>query len=78
MRYEVIWEREALAQEERLAMDDRQGIHQVFTAVDHLTEDSRPKGAFGSDDVLRVRCSRPVRGRSTGCPTPTSGKSHHR
>lgn len=68
MRYEVIWEPEALAQAERLAKDDRQGIHQVFTAVDHLAEDPRPKGSFGSDDVLRIHVGiyRVMYGSTTG------------
>ncbi|MGW1355394.1 type II toxin-antitoxin system RelE family toxin [Streptomyces sp. NPDC002409] len=26
----------------------------MFTAVDHLAEDPRPEGAFGSADVLRI------------------------
>lgn len=54
MSYEVIWEPEALAQAERFAKDDPQGVRQVFTAVDHLAEDPRPEGAFGSTDVLRI------------------------
>jgi mRNA interferase RelE/StbE len=52
--YEVIWEPEALAQAERLAKDDPQGVRQVFTAVDRLADDPRPEGAFGSTDVLRI------------------------
>ncbi|WP_239084928.1 hypothetical protein [Streptomyces halstedii] len=31
MNYEVIWEPEALAQAERLAKDDPDGVRQVFT-----------------------------------------------
>ncbi|MFI2241205.1 type II toxin-antitoxin system RelE/ParE family toxin [Streptomyces chrestomyceticus] len=54
MSYEVIWEPEALAQAERFAKDDPQGVRQVFTAVDHLADDPRPEGAFGSTDVLRI------------------------
>ncbi|MFK8851384.1 type II toxin-antitoxin system RelE/ParE family toxin [Streptomyces sp. Ac-502] len=54
MNYEVIWEPEALAQAERFAKDDPQGVRQVFTAVDHLATDPRPEGAFGSTDVLRI------------------------
>ncbi|WP_404827833.1 type II toxin-antitoxin system RelE family toxin [Streptomyces aureocirculatus] len=29
-------------------------MRQVFTAVDHLAEDPRPDGSFGSTDVLRI------------------------
>ncbi|MFH8411173.1 type II toxin-antitoxin system RelE/ParE family toxin [Streptomyces sp. NPDC018019] len=54
MSYEVISEPEALAQAERFAQDDPQGVRQVFTAVDHLAGDPRPEGAFGSTDVLRI------------------------
>jgi mRNA interferase RelE/StbE len=52
--YEVIWEPEALAQAERFAKGDPQGVRQVFTAVDHLAHDPRPEGAFGGTDVLRI------------------------
>lgn len=54
MRYEVIWEPEALAQAERLAKDDPDGVRQVFTAVDRLADNPRPDGAFGSADLLRI------------------------
>ena len=54
MRYEVIWEPEALGQAERLAKDDPAGVRQVFSAVDRLAVDPRPEGAFGSGDVLRI------------------------
>ncbi|SEQ97410.1 mRNA interferase RelE/StbE, partial [Streptomyces radiopugnans] len=54
MRYEVVWEPEALVQAERLAKDDPDGVRQVFTAVDHLADNPRPQGAFGSSDVLRI------------------------
>ncbi|TJZ97816.1 type II toxin-antitoxin system RelE family toxin [Actinacidiphila oryziradicis] len=54
MSYEVIWEPEALAQAERFAKDDPDGVRQVFTAVDRLADEPRPEGAFGSTDVLRI------------------------
>lgn len=54
MSYEVIWEPEALAQAERYAKEDPDGVRQVFTAVDHLAGDPRPEGACGGADVLRV------------------------
>ncbi|TJZ94634.1 type II toxin-antitoxin system RelE family toxin [Actinacidiphila oryziradicis] len=54
MSYEVIWEPEALAQAERFAKDDPDGVRQVFTAVDRLADEPRPDGAFGSADVLRI------------------------
>jgi mRNA interferase RelE/StbE len=54
MSYEVIWEPEALAQAERFAKDDPEGVRQVFTAVDRLAGDPRPEGAFGGADVLRI------------------------
>jgi mRNA interferase RelE/StbE len=52
--YEAIWEPEALAQAERFAKDDPDGVRQVFTAVDRLADEPRPEGAFGSTDVLRM------------------------
>ncbi|MGW2939120.1 type II toxin-antitoxin system RelE family toxin [Streptomyces sp. NPDC055722] len=58
MSYEVIWEPEALAQAERFAKDDPQGVRQVFTAVDRLADDPRPEGAFGTADVLRIHVGR--------------------
>ncbi|GAA2231155.1 type II toxin-antitoxin system RelE family toxin [Streptomyces nogalater] len=54
MSYEVIWEPEALAQAERFAKDDPDGVRQVFTAVDRLAGNPRPDGAFGSADLLRI------------------------
>ncbi|HSA52611.1 MAG TPA: type II toxin-antitoxin system RelE/ParE family toxin [Yinghuangia sp.] len=54
MRYDVIWEPHALAQAERLAKDDPQGVRQVFTAVDRLADNPKPRGAFGSSGVLRI------------------------
>ncbi|MFI0939865.1 type II toxin-antitoxin system RelE/ParE family toxin [Streptomyces sp. NPDC021020] len=54
MSYEIIWEPEALAQAERYAKEDPDGVRQVFTAVDHLAEDPRPEGASGGTDVLRI------------------------
>jgi mRNA interferase RelE/StbE len=56
--YEVIWEPEALARAERFARSDPQGVRLVFGAVDRLAEDPRPKGAFGSADVLRIHVAR--------------------
>lgn len=54
MSYEIIWEPEALAQAERFAKDDPDGVRQVFAAVDHLAGDPRPEGAAGGTDVLRI------------------------
>lgn len=54
MNYEVIWEPEALAQAERLAKTDPDSVRQVFAAIDHLGRDPRPRGAFGSADLLRI------------------------
>ncbi|MFF2520100.1 type II toxin-antitoxin system RelE/ParE family toxin [Streptomyces sp. NPDC058086] len=54
MSYEVIGEPEALAQAERFAKNDPEGVRQVFTAVDHLADNPRPEGAFGGADVLRI------------------------
>lgn len=54
MSYEIIWEPEALAQAERFAKDDPQGVRQVFAAVDRLSDDPRPERAFGSTEVLRI------------------------
>jgi mRNA interferase RelE/StbE len=56
--YEIIWEPEALAQAERFAKDDPDGVRQVFGAVDRLAEDPRPEGAFGSTDLLRIHVGR--------------------
>jgi len=54
VKYEVIWEPEALTQAERFATEDPAGVRQVFTAVDRLAEDPRPDGAFGTSDLLRI------------------------
>lgn len=54
MTYEVVWEPEALTQAERLAKTDPDGVRQVFSAVDHLSHNPRPRGAFGSSDMLRI------------------------
>ncbi|UGQ13641.1 type II toxin-antitoxin system RelE/ParE family toxin [Yinghuangia sp. ASG 101] len=54
MSYEVIWEPSALARAEWPAEDDPQGVQQVFTAVDRLAENPRPRGAFGGAGVLRI------------------------
>ncbi|MEV5489980.1 type II toxin-antitoxin system RelE/ParE family toxin [Streptomyces bobili] len=58
MSYEVIWEPEALAQAERFAKDDPDGVRQVFTAADRLAGNPRPDGAFGSADLLRIHVGR--------------------
>ncbi|MEU6119605.1 type II toxin-antitoxin system RelE/ParE family toxin [Streptomyces sp. NPDC047117] len=58
MSYEIIWEPEALAQAERFAKDDPTGVRQVFSAVDRLADDPRPKGASGGADVLRIHIGR--------------------
>jgi mRNA interferase RelE/StbE len=52
--YDVISEPEALAQAERIAKDDPDGVRQAFTAVDRLADEPRPEGAFGNTDVLRI------------------------
>ena len=54
MTYQVIWEPKALAQAERFAKDDPHGVRQVFASVDRLANDPRPKGAFGSPELLRI------------------------
>lgn len=54
MSHEVIWEPEALAQAEHFAKKDPRGVRQVFTAVDHLADNPRPEGAFGSSGLLRI------------------------
>ncbi|MEV7471846.1 type II toxin-antitoxin system RelE/ParE family toxin [Streptomyces kronopolitis] len=58
MRYEIIWEPEALTQAEKFVKDDPDGVRQVFTAVDRLADNPRPDGAFGSADLLRIHISR--------------------
>ena len=55
MSYEVIWEPEALAQAERFAEKDPDGVEQVFAAVDRLEDNPRPRGAFGRGNILRIR-----------------------
>lgn len=46
MSYRVAWEPSALAVAEKYAAGDREGIQQVFQAVDLLAGDPRPAGAF--------------------------------
>lgn len=58
MSYEVVWEPEALVQAERFAKDDPDGVRLVFAAVDHLSDNPRPDGSFGSADVLRIHVGR--------------------
>ncbi|MFI2290131.1 hypothetical protein [Streptomyces niveus] len=43
MTYQVIWEPKALANAERFAKDDPDGVRQVFASVDRLANDPRPK-----------------------------------
>ncbi|MCF6523487.1 type II toxin-antitoxin system RelE/ParE family toxin [Streptomyces sp. JJ36] len=54
MSHEVVWEPEALTQAERLAKTDPEDVRQVFTAVDRLAQEPRPRGAFGSANLLRI------------------------
>ncbi|MGW3624795.1 hypothetical protein [Streptomyces sp. NPDC000880] len=77
MSYEVIWEPEALAQAERFAKDDPQGVRQVFTAVDRIADEPRPEGAFGSTDVLRIHGSATSRSASA-CSTSAACAEHCR
>ncbi|GGO99736.1 hypothetical protein [Wenjunlia tyrosinilytica] len=58
MSCEVVREPEALAQAERFAKDDPQGVRQVLAAVDRLADDPRPDGAFGSAGLLRIHVGR--------------------
>ncbi|MGW4030659.1 type II toxin-antitoxin system RelE family toxin [Streptomyces sp. NPDC004838] len=57
MTYRITWEPSALAAAEKHAADDRQGIQQVFRAVDLLADDPRPSGAFtvGASGVYRIQ-----------------------
>ncbi|MEU5836407.1 type II toxin-antitoxin system RelE/ParE family toxin [Streptomyces diacarni] len=69
MSYQVIWEPEALAQVAKLAVDDPEGVRQVFTTVDHLADNSQPEDAIGSADLLRTSaptgsCTRSATSRS--------------
>ncbi|MFR9723412.1 type II toxin-antitoxin system RelE family toxin [Streptomyces sp. MS19] len=58
MTHGVIWEPQALQQAERFARKDPAGVQQVFTAVDHLAGNPRPKSAYGSSDLLRIHVGR--------------------
>jgi mRNA interferase RelE/StbE len=55
--YRVIWEPSALAVAQKFAAQDREGIQQVFQAVDLLAGNPRPKDAFtvGSSSVYRIQ-----------------------
>lgn len=57
MSYRVLWEPAALAAAEKHATSDREGIMQVFRAVDLLAEDPRPAGAFtvGASGIYRIQ-----------------------
>lgn len=43
MTYQVIWEPKALANAERFAKDDPDGVRQVFASVDRLANDPGPR-----------------------------------
>jgi mRNA interferase RelE/StbE len=55
--YRVIWEPSALAAAEKYAAGDREGVQQVFRAVDLLAHDPRPAGAFtvGASGIYRIQ-----------------------
>ena len=57
MSYRVAWEPSALAVAEKYAASDREGIQQVFQAVDLLAGDPRPAGAFtvGASGIYRIQ-----------------------
>ncbi|MGW3692048.1 type II toxin-antitoxin system RelE family toxin [Streptomyces sp. NPDC005125] len=57
MSYRVIWEPSALSAAEKYAAGDREGIQQVFRAVDLLADDPRPAGAFtvGASGIYRIQ-----------------------
>ncbi len=57
MTYRVTWEPSALAAAEKHAVGDREGIEQVFLAVDLLADNPRPAGAFtiGASGIYRIQ-----------------------
>ncbi|MEZ0095732.1 type II toxin-antitoxin system RelE/ParE family toxin [Streptacidiphilus sp. EB129] len=57
MTYSVTWEPSALAVAEKHAADDREGIQQVFQAVDLLAANPRPADAFtvGASGIYRIQ-----------------------
>ncbi|MFF3062772.1 type II toxin-antitoxin system RelE/ParE family toxin [Streptomyces sp. NPDC057909] len=57
MSYRVVWEPSALAVAEKHAAGDREGVQQVFAAVDLLVDDPRPAGAFtvGVSGIYRIQ-----------------------
>lgn len=57
MSYSVVWEPLALAAAQKFSASDREGVQQVFQAVDLLAEDPRPAGAFtvGASGIYRIQ-----------------------
>ncbi|GAA2780932.1 type II toxin-antitoxin system RelE/ParE family toxin [Kitasatospora aburaviensis] len=57
MTYRIVWEPTALTAAEKFAAADREGIQQVFHAVDLLADDPRPAGAFtvGTSGIYRIQ-----------------------
>ncbi|MDH6136487.1 mRNA interferase RelE/StbE [Kitasatospora sp. MAA4] len=57
MSYRIVWEPSALAVAEKHAAGDREGIQQVFRAVDLLADNPRPSGAYtvGATGIYRIQ-----------------------
>ncbi|MFZ3492041.1 type II toxin-antitoxin system RelE family toxin [Streptomyces sp. 5.8] len=57
MSFRVVWEPRVLAVAEKHAAGDREGIQQVFRAVDLLADNPRPTGAFtvGTSGIYRIQ-----------------------
>ena len=60
MTFSVVWEPDAVNLATRFLVDDRDGLRDLFTAVDALADEPRPPDAFplGASGLFRLRVGR--------------------
>ena len=60
MTFTVVWEPEAVNLATRFLVDDRDGLRDLFAAVDALADEPRPPDAFplGASGLFRLRVGR--------------------
>ncbi|WFB07700.1 type II toxin-antitoxin system RelE/ParE family toxin [Streptomyces sp. LX-29] len=60
MSYEIVWDEHAIDAATRFLKDDPDGLQQLFTAIDLLSDNPRPAGSaeYGSADLRRMHVGR--------------------